>query len=191
MPYPRVKQQPARSGPTQKRGLRATGTSGVLPVSTVQKKATLTVMGSIRRKLTHPKSKQDLLFRNQSTGKALSDRIWRDSLQEMLVESGLTTLAEGDSNDLRKTEIASGKNLTWYSFRHTWITLHWKEEFLSRPYATTAIPQSSTFRSTTSTATQRERLMHSQLVGDNSKVQLGTAECGTCISKMCNHEREM
>jgi hypothetical protein len=84
--------------------------------------ATLTVMGSIRRKLTHPKSKQDLLFRNQSTGKALSDRIWRDSLQEMLVESGLTTLAEGDSNDLRKTEIASGKNLTWYSFRHTWIT---------------------------------------------------------------------
>jgi hypothetical protein len=122
MPYPRVKQQPARSGPTQKRGLRATGTSEVLLVSTVQKNATLTVMGSIRRKLTHPKSKQDLLFRNQSTGKALSDRIWRDSLQEMLVESGLTTLAEGDSNDLRKTEIASGKNLTWYSFRHTWIT---------------------------------------------------------------------
>jgi hypothetical protein len=45
-----VKQQPARSGPTQKRGLRATGTSEVLPVSTVQKKAILTVMGSIRSK---------------------------------------------------------------------------------------------------------------------------------------------
>ena len=74
------------------------------------------------RKLTHPKSKQDLLFRNQSTGKALSDRIWRDGLQEMLVESGLATWAEGDSNDLRKTDITSGKNLTWYSFRHTWIT---------------------------------------------------------------------
>ena len=43
------------------------------------------------RKLTHPKNKQDLLFRNQSTGKALSDRIWRDGLQEMLVESGLAT----------------------------------------------------------------------------------------------------
>ena len=73
------------------------------------------------RKLTHPKSKQDLLFRNQSTSKALSDRIWRDGLQEMLVESGLATWAEGDSNDLRKIDITSGKNLTWYSFRHTWI----------------------------------------------------------------------
>ena len=40
----------------------------------------------------------------------------------MLVESGLATWAEGDSNDLRKTDITSGKNLTWYSFRHTWIT---------------------------------------------------------------------
>ena len=40
----------------------------------------------------------------------------------MLVESGLATWAEGDSNNLRKTDITSGKNLTWYSFRHTWIT---------------------------------------------------------------------
>ena len=37
----------------QERGLRATGTSGVLPVSTVQKKATLTVMGSIRSTCGH------------------------------------------------------------------------------------------------------------------------------------------
>ena len=74
------------------------------------------------RKLTRPKRKQALLFRNQRTDKALSDRIWRDGLQEMLVESGLATWAEGDSNDLRKTDITSGKNLTWYSFRHTWIT---------------------------------------------------------------------
>ena len=49
-------------------------------------------------------------------------KCWRDGLQEMLVESGLATWAEGDSNDLRKTDITSGKNLTWYSFRHTWIT---------------------------------------------------------------------
>ena len=73
-----------------------------------------------RRKLTHPRSKQDLLFRNQSTDKALSDRIWRDGLHEMLVESGLATWAEGDSYDLRKTDITSDKNLTWHSFRHTW-----------------------------------------------------------------------
>ena len=43
------------------------------------------------RKLTHPKSKQDLLFRNQSTDIALSDRIWRDGLQEILIESTLAT----------------------------------------------------------------------------------------------------
>ena len=74
------------------------------------------------RKLTHPKSKQERLFRNQSSCKALSDRIWRDGLQEILVESGLATWAEGDCNDLRNTDIASGKNLTWYTFRQTWIT---------------------------------------------------------------------
>ena len=39
----------------------------------------------------------------------------------MLVEAGLATLAAGDSNNQRKAEIKSGKVLTWYSFRHTWI----------------------------------------------------------------------
>ena len=46
-------------------------------------------------------------------------KCWRDSLQEMLVESGLATWAEGDPNDLKEKDITSGKNLTWYSFRHT------------------------------------------------------------------------
>ncbi|WP_415409165.1 hypothetical protein ACLM45_10290 [Synechococcus sp. A10-1-5-9] len=81
-----------------------------------------------RRKLTHPKSKQDLLFRNQSNSKALSDRIWRDDLQEMLVESGLATWAGGDSYDLRKTDITSDKNLTWHSFRHTWASFELARE---------------------------------------------------------------
>ena len=58
------------------------------------------------RELTHPRANKTF-FRNQGTGKSLSDRIWRDSLQEMLVESGLATWAEGDSNDLRKTDITS------------------------------------------------------------------------------------
>jgi hypothetical protein len=30
---------------------------------------------------------------------------------------------EGFSNNQRKVEIHSGKNLTWYSFRHTYITM--------------------------------------------------------------------
>jgi len=40
----------------------------------------------------------------------------------MLVEAGLATWAPDDSNNQRKAVIKSGKLLTWYSFRHTWIT---------------------------------------------------------------------
>ena len=78
------------------------------------------------RELTHLKSKRVILCRNKSTGKAHIDRNWRDGLQEMLVESGLATWAEGDSNTLRKTNIRSGENLSWYSFRRTWITFSLK-----------------------------------------------------------------
>jgi hypothetical protein len=42
---------------------------------------------------------------------------------EALVEAGLAHWAEDDSNNCRKTETTTGKTLTWYSFRHTWITL--------------------------------------------------------------------
>jgi integrase len=74
------------------------------------------------RKISNPKTKTDLLFRNQTTGKEFSDRIWRDGLLEMLVEAGLATWANPNSINQRKVEISSGKTLTWYSFRHTWIT---------------------------------------------------------------------
>lgn len=72
--------------------------------------------------LTKGKS-DELLFINLSTRKALSDRIWRDGLLEMLVEAGLATWAENDSNNCRKANVKSGKSLSWYSFRHTYITL--------------------------------------------------------------------
>ena len=75
------------------------------------------------RSITKPKKKSALLFCNQRTGKALSSRIWRDGLLEMLVESGLATWSAEDSNNCRKAEVHTGKTLTWYSFRHTWITL--------------------------------------------------------------------
>ena len=54
---------------------------------------------------------------------------------------------------------------TWYSFR-TPITLH-STAFLSRSYATTATPQSSTSRNTTSTTTQRHYALATG--GDNSR----------------------
>ena len=75
------------------------------------------------RQVTRPSKQSDLLFTNRTTGKPLSDRIWRDGLMEAMVEAGLANWAEDDSNNCRKTEVHSGKTLTWYSFRHTWITL--------------------------------------------------------------------
>ena len=75
------------------------------------------------KRISKPKGKSDLLFRNQSTQKPFSDRIWRDGLLEMLVETGLAEWSEDDSNNQRKAKVKSGKTLTWYSFRHTYITM--------------------------------------------------------------------
>lgn len=75
------------------------------------------------RKITQPKRNSDLLFTNRKTGKPFSDRLWRDGLFEAMVEAGLAQWSEGDSNNLRKIDIHSGKTLSWYSFRHTFITL--------------------------------------------------------------------
>lgn len=74
------------------------------------------------RKITKFKGRDDLLFTNQKTSEGFSERIWKDSLCEMLVEAELATWAEGDSNNLRKIDVHSEKNITWYSFRHTYIT---------------------------------------------------------------------
>jgi len=73
------------------------------------------------KQLTRGKG-NELLFTNQKSGAPLSDRIWGDGLKEMLVESGLASWAEDDSNDCRKIDVESGKTLSWYTFRHSWIT---------------------------------------------------------------------
>lgn len=70
------------------------------------------------KRLTEGKG-DELLFINLSNRKALSDRIWRDGLLEMLVEAGLATWAGNDSNNCRKADVNAGKSLSWYSFRHT------------------------------------------------------------------------
>ena len=73
------------------------------------------------RYITKGKS-NDLIFKNQTTGKPMSNRIWTDGLYEMLVESGLATWAPQDNNNCRQIETISGKTFSWYSFRHTFIT---------------------------------------------------------------------
>ena len=78
------------------------------------------------RKHTRFTKPNDYLFVNQKLGQTFSDRIWKDSLCEMLVEARLAEWAEGDSNNLRKIIVNSGKKLSWYSFRHTYITMRLK-----------------------------------------------------------------
>ena len=52
----------------------------------------------------------------------MSERLWKDSIAEALVEARLADWSEDDSNNCRKINVHSGKNITWYSFRHTHIT---------------------------------------------------------------------
>ena len=53
----------------------------------------------------------------------MSERLWKDSISEGLVEARLADWSEDDNNNCRKINVHSGKNITWYSFRHTQITL--------------------------------------------------------------------
>ena len=75
------------------------------------------------RKSTAFTKPDDYLFCNQRTGQPFSQRILHDSLCEVLVEARLADWSEDDTNNHRKIDIHSGKNLTWYSFRHTYITM--------------------------------------------------------------------
>ena len=76
------------------------------------------------RKTTKFLKPENLIFTNQKLGTPFSIRIWRDSLCEILVGAGLAEWAPDDSNNQRKINIYTGKNLTWYSFRHTYITMN-------------------------------------------------------------------
>ena len=78
------------------------------------------------REATKHKKQDDFLFCNQRDGRQFSERIWRDAFCEVMVEAGIASWAEDDSNNQRKIDIHSGKNLTWYSFRHTHITMRLK-----------------------------------------------------------------
>ena len=71
----------------------------------------------------------NLIFVNQMTGKPWSIRIWEDYLKEVLVEARIANWAEDSQRGKKglKIKILSGKNLTFYSFRHTHITWRLKE----------------------------------------------------------------
>ena len=78
------------------------------------------------KKVSNHKKPDDFLFCNQQTTQLFSERIWKDSLAEVLVESPLEIGGEDNSNNLRKVDIHSGKNITQYSFRHSHINMRLK-----------------------------------------------------------------
>jgi integrase len=108
------------------------------------------------RKITKFKGREDLLFTNQKTGEAFSERIWKDGLCEMLVEAGLATWAEGDSNNLRKINVNSGKNhhLVFLQAHLHNIPTHIQRNTSRRWLPHNATRQSNTSKTTTSTTGQ-------------------------------------
>jgi len=78
------------------------------------------------REVTKHSKKDDYIFCNQRDGRMFSERIRRDGFCEALVEARLADWSEDDSNSCRKVDMKSGKNITWYSFRHTHITMRLK-----------------------------------------------------------------
>ena len=75
------------------------------------------------RLITKYKRMYDYIFSNQDTGKQISERIWQDSISDLLVEATLANWREDHDSQTKKVIVHSGKTLTWYSFRHTYITM--------------------------------------------------------------------
>ena len=65
----------------------------------------------LRKISTHTKP-NDFILLNQSRGTQKSERLWKDAISEALVESRLADWSEDDSNDCRKIDVHSGKNIT-------------------------------------------------------------------------------
>ena len=73
--------------------------------------------------LTKFKKIEDYIFANQDSGKQISERIWQNNLCELLVEAWLADWRDDHDSQTKKVIVQSGKTLTWYSFRHTYITM--------------------------------------------------------------------
>jgi len=75
------------------------------------------------RVLTKYKKMENYIFANQDSGKQISERIWQKNLCELLVGVWLADWREDANSQVKKVVIHSGKNITWYGFRHTYITM--------------------------------------------------------------------
>ena len=59
----------------------------------------------------------------QYTGKQISERIWQDSIADLSVEARLAKWKADANSQVKKAVIHSGKNITWYNCRYTYITM--------------------------------------------------------------------
>ena len=78
------------------------------------------------RKVTIFKKPNDLIFINQLRGTPFTERIWVEYWKEVLVQARLADWSEDDigrGHGCRKIKILSGKKISWYSLRHTHITM--------------------------------------------------------------------
>ena len=73
----------------------------------------------IRRISKYTKS-DDYIFCNQKNGTKWSERIWSEGLVDMMIEANLADRNQEATN--KAMLVKSGKDISWYSFRHSFIT---------------------------------------------------------------------
>ena len=66
--------------------------------------------------------KDDYIFANQNTGEMFSWRVWSENLIDMMIEADIATLNPKSTSNCRSMIVNTGKDLSWYSFRHSFIT---------------------------------------------------------------------
>ena len=80
------------------------------------------ITGFINRikKISNYTKSEDYIFCNQKNGTMWSERIWSEGLVDMMIEANL---ANRNKEAVNKAMIVkSGKDISWYSFRHSFIT---------------------------------------------------------------------
>lgn len=80
------------------------------------------ITGFINRikKISNYTKSEDYIFCNQKNGTMWSERIWSEGLVDMMIEANL---ADRNKEAVNKAMIVkSGKDISWYSFRHSFIT---------------------------------------------------------------------
>ena len=98
------------------------------------------------KKISKNTESDDFIFSNQRTGKKWSERIWKEALVDMMMEADLADRKKVTKMRKKlKTKamiVRSGKKITWYSFRHSFITFKLKTVKLHKvaTYCDTSIP---------------------------------------------------